>query len=302
MQQGDSLQFAPPVFVEAAQPGRGSPLLAAIGNALDADLGCDVYDNGFVRPRAGSGPDPFRGHEEVRKNAERHAEPSRQHAEAPTASRSAGATGWAAWSTAAPARAAAPGSRTPVLSAVAQGPTIEEVLRAYPSFRARSTSAGLWLTGEVQPVQDLPARAVLRVLVPQIDQGSVRAWAWWSDGIWIGPRHTNYPDGSICSYERSDGTWSWDKGLLLLIDLHMVWIARHLHLAEYARWPGRQVLHTPFERLTEHQPGEYCGCGSDELYDACCRPADVGLGLVRALTLRGARNAVYRRRPILPQG
>jgi hypothetical protein len=36
-----------------------------------------------------------------------------------------------------------------------------------------------------------------------------------------------------------------------LLDLQIVWIARHLYLRRFGRWPGRQVLHTAFERLRE---------------------------------------------------
>ena len=284
---------------------RGSRLLAAIGEALDDDRGCEVYPDGVVWPRSGRRETTYT-EKEVRRSAERtqqfrgrEGQPGQGAAIRPagTPERPAGAT--------APAWSAAPGAGTPLLRQVANEPPaerlgFEEVLRAYRAFQVRSTSTGLWATGVVKPVQDLLASATLALFVPHPGSGTVRAWAWWREGVWVGPRHTNYADGSICSYEPSDKTWQWANGFVPLIDLHVVWLARHLYLAEYGRWPGRQVLHSPFERLTEHRPGEFCGCGSDKLYQVCCYPADMQLGLARATLARGARLATHVRRPILP--
>ena len=92
---------------------------------------------------------------------------------------------------------------------------------------------------------------------------------------WIGPRHTNYPDGSICAYEPSDGTWSFGNPLVELFDLYSVWALRHLHLRTFGRWPGPQAVHRPYERLLELNPEEHCGCGSQaRTYAECCRPED----------------------------
>jgi hypothetical protein len=105
----------------------------------------------------------------------------------------------------------------------------------------------------------------------------VSSWAWWTTGIWVGPRHTNYPDGSICSFEESDGTWNTRDSLVPLLDLHSVWLVRHLHLRHFGRWPGRQVLHTAYERVAENGACEFCGCDSGELYAACCQQRDLAI-------------------------
>jgi hypothetical protein len=109
---------------------------------------------------------------------------------------------------------------------------------------------------------------------------AVRSWSFWRDPVvgpvWIGPRHTNYPDGSICAYEPSDSTWIFGNPLVELIDLYSVWALRHLHLRTFGRWPGAQAVHRPYERPLELNPEEHCGCGSQaRSYAECCPPEDV---------------------------
>lgn len=108
---------------------------------------------------------------------------------------------------------------------------------------------------------------------------AVRSWAFWADPLsqpgWIGPRHTNFPDGSICAYEPSDGTWGFGEPLVDLLDLYSVWAVRHLHDLTFGRWPGPQAVYHPYERLLEISPEEYCGCGRDRRYADCCQALDL---------------------------
>ncbi len=108
---------------------------------------------------------------------------------------------------------------------------------------------------------------------------TVRAWAFWEVGVvgvqWIGPRHTNFPDGSICAYDPSAGVWQFGDSLVELLDLYTVWTLRHLHLETFGLWPGPQMAHLLYERVLEFQNGELCGCGSSGLtYAQCCKEAD----------------------------
>ena len=48
-----------------------------------------------------------------------------------------------------------------------------------------------------------------------------------------------------------------------------------MFLHHFGRWPGRQSLHTAYERVTDHEPGELCGCDSAILYESCCRVPDL---------------------------
>lgn len=68
------------------------------------------------------------------------------------------------------------------------------------------------------------------------------------------------------------------------LDLMSLWLARHINLSVFGRWPGPQVLHTAYERLHEHAENELCGCTSGRLYDQCCRQADLALSPSEVLT------------------
>ncbi len=91
--------------------------------------------------------------------------------------------------------------------------------------------------------------------------------------IWIGPRHTNYGHGSVCSFD-TDNVLQCENPLLRQIDLISCWIVRQIHLLHFDFWPGPQRLHTAHERMTEHQPGELCGCGELVPYELCHKPTD----------------------------
>ena len=154
------------------------------------------------------------------------------------------------------------------------------VHEAYPGTRVWHQAEGLWLLTESVLLPRLWQKAVFLTGIPFSRTRIVRSWGFWM-GIplryptWIGPRHTNMPDGSICAFEPSDETWSLGDSLLVLLDLYTLWALRQLHLQVFQRWPGRQVAHYVHERLTELKPTEYCGCGSDRHYINCCREKDL---------------------------
>lgn len=136
----------------------------------------------------------------------------------------------------------------------------------------------MWLLVPSRLLPDLRQHALFLVGVSYAG-AAVRSWAFWADPLarpaWIGPRHTNFPDGSVCAYEPSDGTWSFGEPLVDLLDLYSVWALRHLHLLTFGRWPGPQAVHRPYERLLEINPEEHCGCGQDRRYVDCCRDRDL---------------------------
>lgn len=165
----------------------------------------------------------------------------------------------------------------PKLVADIEGAT--DAQQGYPQLRARLAGLVIWLEGEMEPVPGLGHAARVRISYPSDTTIPVRAWAWWKKGKWIGPRHTNYGDGSICAYEVLDRSWTRAMPLVGYIDQVAGWITRHIHLLEFGRWPGHQVLHTARERLIQHQPGEICGaCKSGRRYEDCHKPADMQLG------------------------
>lgn len=92
---------------------------------------------------------------------------------------------------------------------------------------------------------------------------------------WIGPRHTNFPDGSVCAFVPESRTWAPGRRLDLLLDLFTVWALRQLYLEEFKRWPGRQFSSHPFYSLAEFKEDEFCSCDKEEpprRYGECCKP------------------------------
>lgn len=150
------------------------------------------------------------------------------------------------------------------------------VHEAYPGTRVWQQAEGLWLMTESGLLPGLWQKALFLTGIPFVRTLTVRTWGFWM-GVplryptWIGPRHTNFPDGSVCAFEPGDCTWNLGDSILELLDLYTLWALRHLHLQVLGRWPGRQVAHHPYERITELREDESCGCGSDKLYGICCR-------------------------------
>lgn len=144
---------------------------------------------------------------------------------------------------------------------------------------------GMWLLANSSVLEGLDGKATFLVGLPFASGAAPRAWAFWksSDGHrWIGPRHTNFMDGSICAFSTEDRVWTVGGSLVSLLDLYSVWVARQLHLTEFGRWPGRQYGPHPFYRLVEFRPGELCGCGaSGRCYFDCCRPHDLRYDLAQ---------------------
>ncbi len=154
---------------------------------------------------------------------------------------------------------------------------LEGVARAYPQVHVRTTPDLIWLIFLIMPIEGLEDSALLVSACPRHYVSNLISWAWWWPLLtWIGPRHTNYSlPGSICSFEPDDQTWEPGESLVTLLDLQVVWIVRHMFMRRFGRWPGRQVLHNSWERLTEQRPGELCGgCRSGRRYEECCEPAD----------------------------
>jgi len=157
---------------------------------------------------------------------------------------------------------------------------LNQVCAAYPGAKVWHQTNGLWLITESLLLRGNWQKAHFVTWIPFIRTWLVRSWGFWfapplKDPIWIGPRHTNSPDGSVCAFEPKDGTWVLGDPLFKLLDLFTLWALRHIHLQELDLWPGRQVGHYAFERLTEFRKDEYCGCGlTDKRYGDCCWEKD----------------------------
>lgn len=164
--------------------------------------------------------------------------------------------------------------------------------QAYPTLKTFSDDDGTWLLAKSSIITGLEREATFLVAVPHRSGPGPRAWGFWTSAgepsKWIGPRHTNFQDGSICAFAPDDRAWLEGGDLRTLLDLYSVWALRHLHLEILGRWPGKQYGLSGAEprvqayyRQKECKDEELCGCGSEaRRYLACCKASDLQWGLI----------------------
>ncbi|QIQ86449.1 hypothetical protein [Erythrobacter sp.] len=137
----------------------------------------------------------------------------------------------------------------------------------------------MWLAVDSAVLAGLDRKATFLIAVPFQHFQPIRAWAFWTTEVsrtWIGPRHTNAVDGSICAFNPSEGTWKIGGDLVALIDQYTMWAFCQLHLEIIGWWPGRQTAEFVYERLTELKDNEWCGCRPDAgRYAECCKQSDL---------------------------
>ena len=250
-------------------------LLHQLGIQLDAGIYPRVKNGGIIVPNWSPRPQGIPGDME-KSNAEQQG----REAEGQGRPRRA----WQPWS---PGQGQGQGPRTageasPLVSATVRAayrPQVGDVAEHYPDARLWDAEHGVWILAESRLFQGLRRRAWFLIGM-SYRHAVVRSWAFWVDAVvlpvWIGPRHTNYNDGSICAFEPSDGTWTFADGLVPLVDFYTLWAARHLHLEVFGRWPGAQAVHRPYERILEIQSNEKCGCRrAQRSYGECCRSQDL---------------------------
>lgn len=189
---------------------------------------------------------------------------------------------------------------------------LEGVQRAYPGAALDLDQHGVWLFARSQLLAGLSREAIFLVALPDTPLVEPRAWAFWQQGkeaTWIGDRHTNFFDGSICAYSPTiDRAWSPGGDLRTLLDLYSLWALRHLHVEVLGRWPGKQYAllapnghPMPYYRLVEFKDDELCSCDSGGRYGACCKPRDLTcdfmIEMQRFRAVHGGRGIRDRRPP-----
>lgn len=149
---------------------------------------------------------------------------------------------------------------------------------AYPGTRAWCQTDGLWLAIPAHPIGEEGPRATHFVAIPKHRKARIVSWAFWGTGSqaeWIGHRHTNYPDGSVCAFPAQGGFWRDGDPLIDYVDRLSEWTLRQLYYSVHRRWPGSQEGPSAYYRRLETRPGECCPrCGSLKRYEHCCRSLD----------------------------
>jgi hypothetical protein len=180
------------------------------------------------------------------------------------------------------ARPRSPSSATPVFGTGLREQyeaELDEVFQAYPGSSVWFHKGGMWILVESAVVAGLDKKATFLLAIPFSGGLPAKAWAFWTTSIsweWIGPRHSNFPDGSVCAFDHRDQTWTVGESLIKLLDLYSVWACRHLCLKVFGSWPGFQSVFHPLERLLELNDNEFCGCDeSAGSYAQCCKRRDL---------------------------
>lgn len=243
--------------------------LRKIGQQLDEGIFPNVFNDGIVALNDSAASTATVG-------AEKKNEPTRQKR-----SSTGSWQGTARWQRQA-GRSRSPGNSAPVVSPVLREEyrrQLDGIMAAYPRTAVWRHEEGLWLSVESAIIAGFNRRATFIVALPYFENAIPKAWGFWTTHIswdWIGPRHTNFPDGSICAFEPRDASWVTGGDIVSLLDLYTLWALRHLHLNFVGHWPGRQSVTHAYERLVELKDEEFCGCDSGQLrYADCCKQADM---------------------------
>lgn len=266
--KGTSMAFVTPEAKES---------LAVIGSLLDGGSYPVVHNGGIVRP---SNPSVQR--QPQGKEKEDDATRRQRRSAARSRKRSTRGKGPTSGSRTASATSRVGGD---VLRADYEG-QVTRLAEAYPTLRSFPDPEGMWLLARSSIISGLAREATFLVALPYQPGAGPRAWGFWAAASrhwWIGPRHTNFQDGSICAYSPDDGAWSDGGDLTTLLDLYSVWALRQLHLEIFDRWPGKQYTMCgadprvqAYYRLREFGDDELCGCGSESRrYAECCKPLDL---------------------------
>lgn len=244
--------------------------LREIGEQLDCNQFPHVYNGGIVKP-GGADVVPLTPGEDINYVRSRTRGPATGSWERP--SRWEGQT----------SQSRQTGNTSPLVSSSLHQhyeAELDSVKVAYPGTKVWKEAEGLWLLTESSVLPGLGKKAAFLTALPYSPLIAQRSWGFWITAIsteWIGPRHTNFPDGSVCAFEPTDGTWMPGDSLLQLIDLFSVWALRHEYLRLFGRWPGYQAVHSPYERITELKDDEFCGCNCPvkKRYADCCKRSDL---------------------------
>src|SRR4051812_16617181 len=140
-----------------------------------------------------------------------------------------------------------------------------EILLYYPWTHFREVDHGIWITSRIYPLGlDGPCYWIC-LFLPDVAVFSPKAFAFYRLSPMprpVGPRHTNFPDGSICAFTDDDDAWRPGDSPKILLNLFAEWLICHLFLKLEHYWPGRQAGLDAIYRSVEFTDRDWCDCGT----------------------------------------
>jgi hypothetical protein len=154
---------------------------------------------------------------------------------------------------------------------------LKSVREFYPSLLSREVKDGLWVIVQSHPLGLGDPRFWICLFLPYSDLFDPKAFAFSKISPplrAVGPRHTNYPDASICAYIPADDAWRPGDSPLTLLNLYAEWIVCHLYFELEQRWPGAQFGMDAIYRNVEFGAQDWCTCDSGRRYGECHMGSD----------------------------
>ena len=147
-----------------------------------------------------------------------------------------------------------------------------EILLYYPTAHFHVVEHGLWIVATLFPLGRRGPCYWVCLFLSEDSVFSPKAFAFSSLGHQprpVGPRHTNYPDGSICAFTDEDDAWRPGDSPKVLLNLYAEWLVGQLYLSIEKRWPAPQAGMDATYRQLEFKANEWCHCGSGARYGDC---------------------------------
>lgn len=232
--------------------------LRKLGEALDTNQPVSVFEEGFV------------GLNEVNESEVNYDATGKRSSARPRSRRRASRRPWGRTSGQA-------GTFSSRAIEKAYGAGFRILVQQYEAL-AFEDSNGLWVAASSSPLGNCGPRVHFLVGFP-LDRAILpRGWAFdtiGSNACPMAPKHTNFPDGSICAFTLTSGAWTHDDGLIGLLDHYSTWVIKKWHRAMFGWWPGPQVGACALYRRREFSANEWCGCESGKRYSNCHMAIDL---------------------------
>ena len=105
-------------------------------------------------------------------------------------------------------------------------PELQQLKDEYPNSVRVKDRLGIWYMVPVFPLGKAGPCAMMITGIPDDTNARILTWGFWASDrrtAWIGPRHTNYPDGSICAFVENELVWRDGDPLLPYYDNLSEW-------------------------------------------------------------------------------